>query len=288
MRRRIRWVLPLSLAAVAAAAIASTQAGGATKRAASTRTPIQHLVVIFQENVSFDHYFGTYPTATNADGSPFTAAPGTPSVNGLPAVNPNSAAPRRLDSSPLGLAGSPGGQITCDQDHNYNDEQRAFDNGAMDKFVETVGTDGGTHRPGGGTTSGGPLCDPKIVMDYYDGNTTTAYWNYAQHYAMSDNSFSPTFGPSSPGAINLVSGDTGGVLAGQELQGVNLQGAFLYGTDLHGAKLQGVNLQGADLTNANLSGATLKGANTNRAVWSNTTCPDGTNSNADGGSCQGT
>jgi phospholipase C len=211
MRRPIRWVLPLSLAAIAAAAVASTQAGGAMRSAGDTKTPIKHLVVIFQENVSFDHYFGTYPTAANTDGPPFYAAPGTPSVNGLPATNPNSAQPQRLDSSPLGLANSPGGQITCDQDHNYNDEQRAFDNGAMDKFVETVGTDGGTHRPGGGTTSGGPLCDPKVVMDYYDGNSVRAMWNYAQHYAMSDNSFSPTFGPSSPGAVNLVSGDTGGV-----------------------------------------------------------------------------
>ena len=48
-------------------------------------------------------------------------------------------------------------------------------------------------------------------MNYYDGNTVTGLWNYAQQYAMSDNSFGTTFGPSSPGAINLVSGDTGGV-----------------------------------------------------------------------------
>ena len=48
-------------------------------------------------------------------------------------------------------------------------------------------------------------------MDYYDGNTVTALWNYAQHYAMSDNSFGTTFGPSAPGAINLVAGDTGEV-----------------------------------------------------------------------------
>jgi phospholipase C len=48
-------------------------------------------------------------------------------------------------------------------------------------------------------------------MDYYDGNVVTGLWNYAQHYAMSDNSFGTTFGPSSPGAINVVSGDTGGV-----------------------------------------------------------------------------
>ena len=48
-------------------------------------------------------------------------------------------------------------------------------------------------------------------MNYYDGNTVTALWNYAQHYAMSDNSFGTTFGPSSPGAVNLVAGNTGGV-----------------------------------------------------------------------------
>ena len=47
-------------------------------------------------------------------------------------------------------------------------------------------------------------------MGYYDGNTVTALWNYARHYAMSDDSFGTTFGPSTPGAVNLVSGNTGG------------------------------------------------------------------------------
>ena len=48
-----------------------------------TATPIKHLVVIFDENNSFDHYFGTYPYAANTDGTPFHAKPGTPTVNGL-------------------------------------------------------------------------------------------------------------------------------------------------------------------------------------------------------------
>ena len=47
-------------------------------------------------------------------------------------------------------------------------------------------------------------------MGYYDGNTVTALWNYAQHFAMSDNSFGTTFGPSTPGALNLVAGQTAG------------------------------------------------------------------------------
>ena len=131
-------------------------AGGHSAPSA-TATPIKHLVVIFQENVSFDHYFGTYPNAANTDGQPFAAAPGTPAVDGLTpateaslpgplqhsadltAANPNSALSLRLDSSPTGLGGSAGGQLTCDQDHNYSDEQQAFDGGAMDQFVQSVG-----------------------------------------------------------------------------------------------------------------------------------------------------
>src|SRR6266481_2084857 len=45
-------------------------------------------------------------------------------------------------------------------------------------------------------------------MGYYDGNTVTAMWNYAQNFAMSDNSWGTTFGPSTPGALNLVAGNT--------------------------------------------------------------------------------
>ena len=208
LRSRVRGAL-LALAGLVAVAavIGASASSGAQGGGIKTATPIQHLVVIFQENVSFDHYFGTYPEASNTDGSPFAAVPGTPAVNGLStallAHNPNLAPPKRLDSSPTGLAGDPGGLITCDQDHNYSDEQQSFDNGAMDQFVQSVGTDGGTHNPGGGTTSGGALCDPKIVMDYYDGNSVTALWNYAQRFAMSDNSFGTTFGPSAPGAINV-------------------------------------------------------------------------------------
>jgi phospholipase C len=81
-------------------------------------------------------------------------------------------------------------------DHGYTDEQKAFDHGLMDKFVEFA--------------SGGGCTDKSLVMDYYDGNTVTALWNYAQHFAMSDNSFSDTFGPSTPGALNLVAGQTHG------------------------------------------------------------------------------
>ena len=65
-------------------AFAAGQKGQAKVVPNTTATPIQHLVVIFQENISFDHCFGTYPNATNPPGEPkFKAAANTPSVNGL-------------------------------------------------------------------------------------------------------------------------------------------------------------------------------------------------------------
>ena len=199
----------LAVGTAAAATAAASAASAAPRTAAQFRfehqpaTPIKHLVVIFQENVSFDHYFGTYPNAANPAGEQaFTAKPGTPSVNGLtPALltsNPNGVNPRRYDPTNVNDV------LTCDQDHNYSDEQTAFDGGKMDKFISTVGN-------GSGTTPEGGKCVASDVMNYYDGNTVTALWNYAQQFAMSDNSYGTTFGPSAPGAINLVSGDTGGV-----------------------------------------------------------------------------
>src|SRR5271168_125431 len=154
----------------------------------ATTTPIKHVIVIFQENVSFDHYFATYPHATNPAGEPaFHAKDDTPRANNLLAAgllteNPNSTQPFRLDPSQA---------VTCDQDHNYADEQAAFDKGLMDLFPEKVGS---------GNSAAFPCFDAGkgagVVMGYYDGNTVTAFWNYAQNFAMSDNSFGTNFGPS--------------------------------------------------------------------------------------------
>src|ERR1700684_1993712 len=82
--------------AIAARALASAGAGIITtaNRTGSTATPIKHLVVIFQENVSYDHYFATYPNALNPAGQPaFLARAGTAAGNGLTgpllSLNPN-------------------------------------------------------------------------------------------------------------------------------------------------------------------------------------------------------
>jgi phospholipase C len=179
----------------------------------ATTTPIKHIVIIFDENISFDHYFGTYPVATNPPGEPaFIAKPGTPGVNGLSGGlltnNPNftnalngvgATNPFRLDRSQA---------LTADQNHAYLPEQQAFDRGLMDLFPMFVGTAG----PPPGPLSGQTVTNTTgLNLGYYDGNTVTALWNYAQNYALNDNSYGTTFGPSTPGLINLVSGQTNGM-----------------------------------------------------------------------------
>ena len=194
-----------------------------------TATPVKHLIVIFQENVSFDHYFGTYPKAMNLTGeTPFVAKRRTPVVNGLVTPldvnrgfrplagvdllhnNPNSntAAPGNgatngTDASnPIRL--SPAQALTSDQGHNESPEESAYDNGKMDGFPAWVGA---AAPPPAGITG------KALVMGYYDGNTTTALWNYAQNFALNDNNYTTQFGPSTPGAINLISGQTNGFAA---------------------------------------------------------------------------
>ncbi|MEP6898815.1 MAG: alkaline phosphatase family protein [Rhodanobacter sp.] len=178
--------------------------------AVPTATPIKHLVVIFGENRSFDHYFGTYPVAQNPPGEPvFTAAPSTPAVQGLTpelltqnpnALNPlngvNAVNPFRLDRTQANTEG---------QNHAYTPEQLAYDNGASDLFP--------AHTGNNTVSSAGTFGTHGLVMAYYDGNTVTALWNYAQHFALNDNAYTDTYGPSTQGALAVVSGTTNGAQA---------------------------------------------------------------------------
>ncbi|MDB4988755.1 MAG: phospholipase [Myxococcaceae bacterium] len=207
----------------------SGQSGGHDKpkdpaAALKTRTPIKHLVVVYGENISFDHYFGTYPSAQNNAGeTPFHARQHTPKVNNLvtPLDPANGFAPvtgvdlmhknpnftntaNGVDAAnPFRLG--PTQAATEDMGHNYKPEQQASNNGAMDLFPKYTGTAGPppSAAPAAAATKG-------QVMAYYDGNTLTALWRYAQEYALNDNSWSTVFGPSTPGAVNLISGQTNG------------------------------------------------------------------------------
>ncbi|MGL6235631.1 MAG: phospholipase C [Segniliparus sp.] len=202
----------LRIALVSALALALPMASSASADE-STSTPIKHLVVIFPENISFDHYFATYPHAANADGEKlqgsdedapkFVADPATPTDVAtlehdglLGESNPNAEKPFRL---------APDQAVTCDQNHEYDAEQRAANGGKMDQSFETASKDKCSSK-------GKNMLERRgLNMGYYDGNTVAALWNYAQHYALNDNSYSSVFGPSTPGHVNLVAGTTYGI-----------------------------------------------------------------------------
>lgn len=227
---RLGWLLGL------AAALGCTDEGGRPAQPEpepKTATPIKHLVVIFGENISFDHYFATYPNAENRAGEPpFTAEAGTPTPNNLLRPldptnsflpiedvdllrdNPNfNALENGADAAnPVRLG--PLEAATADMGHEYEPEQRATHGGAMDLFPAHVGNSGPPPESESVAALGKGL-----VMAYYDGNTVSAIWHYAQNFALNDNSWSTTFGPSTPGAINLISGQTNGVDAANAAAG---------------------------------------------------------------------
>src|SRR6201996_256171 len=203
----------LSLLLGATASLALTAGSHAlannAAKSGATATPIKHVVIIYGENVSFDHYFGTYPHAANPIGEPaFRAKKNTQTdidtlehgdlLTNNPNLNPQNGAgaanPFRLDVTQA---------ATADQNHSYTPEEQAEDNGAADLFPLYTGK--GT--PGGA----GAFGTTGQVMGYYDGNTVTAMWSYAQHFAMNDNAWSDTYGPSTPGMLEVVAGQTNGM-----------------------------------------------------------------------------
>jgi phospholipase C len=228
----------LGVVGVSSVASAGSHAAHGGSWHSSTATPIKHLVVIFDENISFDHYFGTYPYAQNLPGeNPFHAKPGTPQVNGLY----NQLTPQGQPTGPL-LTNNPNGPnanpvrlgpdqpLTCDQDHDYTAEQLAADHGAEDAYPANTGSDltvdqclqGFDYPPGTPEVAPPGTGNDSAVMSYYDGNTVTALWNYAQHYALNQNGYGTTYGPSTPGALNVTSAQTYGTTCGPSSAAINV------------------------------------------------------------------
>jgi phospholipase C len=238
MIRNLAGVSKLAAASLVSSLVLSGCSTGSSQPASTAPPPvvitpttasaaIKHVVVIFGENISFDHYFGTYPNAVNEIGVPqFTAAAGTATPNNylsnpnLLTQNPNLATNGVANAGNGALAANPfrltrAQAWTASQDHNYPDEQKAFDAGKMDLFPVNVGTaNSAAQNAATGTVSNSLATTKALTMGFYDGNTVTALWNYAQHYAMNDHSFSTTFGPSTQGALNVISGQTNGVING--------------------------------------------------------------------------
>ncbi|MCQ6281261.1 alkaline phosphatase family protein [Bacillus sp. EB600] len=170
-----------------------------------TASPIKHTVVIFQENRTFDNYFGTYPYAQGfkpLNGTPkdvrnfkYVTGNVTRDANG-DVYNPDA---NGIPVYPWHDTGKAAIQET-DVNHSYGPMISMVDGGKMDKFYQ-VNHDSG--KPTDTNDKG------LLAMSYFDYNDIPAYWQYAQHYALADNYFQPVYGPSTPGALYLVAGQSG-------------------------------------------------------------------------------
>ena len=145
--------------------------------AASAPGRIDHLVVVMQENHTFDNYFGTFP---GADGIP-----------------PGVCQPRSIDSA-AGDCVKPyhiTAPRTLDPDHQKASALRAFHNGDMDGFVAAQ-----YERNIKGD----------VVMGYWDGRDLPLYWNLATDYVLADRFFSSAWGASQTNHLYWVAAQAGG------------------------------------------------------------------------------
>ncbi len=170
---------------------------------------IQNIVVIFQENNSFDHYFGAYPNALYASGepvnetypvgeSPFVALPNTPSANGIHSSRERAVSGSANPAFPTG----PGRRrLPAIRTALTKAEQNAYNSGAVNLFPANASQGIGSPTPRG-TYASRP--DHGLLPI---SNTVTALSNYAQYFAMSDNYFDTEFGVTEEGHFqNLISG----------------------------------------------------------------------------------
>jgi phospholipase C len=189
MRRIKRRALAIFLLATLVAALAVPRLGAQSgAQAASGIHKIQHVVVIMQENRSFDSYFGTFP-----------GADGVPMKNGSPAVCipdlKTRACVRPYHDSADANGGGP---------HDASAAVTDLDGGKMDGFIRQAESgDRGCSNPTDPACTTGMAAD---VMGYHDGRDIPNYWAYARAFVLQDHLFEPNASWSLPTHLYMVSG----------------------------------------------------------------------------------
>ncbi len=192
----------LLLAAIVVCGLAACGGGKHIKKPGRPRLPatvaaptpqgihkIQHVIVVFQENRSFDSYFGTYP---GADGIPGLA--GNPGA--VPCVpNPRAGGCSKPYHDPSLVNG--GGA------HGQGAAAADIDGGLMDGFVRESESHGG--RGCGGASSVCFTSSSSDVMGYHDSREIPNYWAYAEHFTLDDHMFQSDASWSLPSHLFMVS-----------------------------------------------------------------------------------
>jgi phospholipase C len=152
------------------------------------REKIKHVVVIMQENRSFDHYFGTYP---GADGIPMQN--GTPTVC-VPDPKTSQCVKPYHDARDVN-AGGPHGAASAAAD---------IDGGKMDGFIAQVHA--GRKACKNPDTPGCSISEAPDVMGWHDAREIPNYWTYAQQFVLEDHMYEPNSSWSLPSHLFMVSG----------------------------------------------------------------------------------
>ena len=186
--------LVLATGALVASAAQSGTARTKVDPSGSANIPIKHVIVIFQENRSFDSYFGTYP-----------GADGIPMRNGVPNVcapDPKSGECVKpyLDHN----------DVNCGGPHAAEQSLAVVANGKMNGFIREVQAQGefGTYPLDWAADYCMQPMDPKEsdpVMGYHDGGDLSNYWAYAKHFVLQDHMFEVVHSWSFPSHLYLVS-----------------------------------------------------------------------------------
>jgi phospholipase C len=163
-------------------------------------SPVRHIIIICQENHSFDNYFGTYPWASG-----FIPLPGTPRVESLPAGAMN----RDLHGRPVHpfTITTP---VTPDLPHGYADMRAETDGGKMDGYVRVNEKE--AQRAQRGSLRGHHKASAAWItlpMGHYDYRIIGPYWDYAQHFTIADHWFPPVMGPTTTNVLYMVAARAG-------------------------------------------------------------------------------
>jgi len=183
--RGVRHGMHLGLGAIFVASLLVISALPHSVSAAPAATPIKHVIVIVQENHTFDNYFGTYP--------------GVNGIYNVKAKANSSGGPPVVEPYPFASA-----VLKGNLNNSWTAAHDAYDNGKMDGFVAAQN-------------------DTDVAMGYYDYRLIPYYWDYAAQYVLFDNFFSSVMGPSLPNHLYLVAGQSGGLVLDSRFGVFNFQ-----------------------------------------------------------------
>ncbi len=151
--------------------------------------PIKHVVIIVEENHTFDNYFGTYPGANGINGSvKEPLVPGEP-----PTV------------SPFHI---PGVNVSSDLCHTWTCAHEAYDSGKLDGFISAQG-------------------GSNLSMGYFDYHQIPYYWDYASQFVLLDNFYSSVMAASLPNHLYLVAGQSGGLTGDSKSARINFTSSLV-------------------------------------------------------------